>query len=187
MELSKLLRGLGSLVRLFERRQMSTVRLRLLLGSPCLGLLERGDVGIGPDDARDAAVGHPLDRPTTAKDPHPVPVAVLLAVLEGILFQLAGVLAISFVNDALTIVGMYPRQPGLARRVDRLVDADAAHLAPHGREEGRPVPKVVVPHALPGTFQREVPAALAFRERVLHTFAFGDIPTNSDDTDDFVL
>src|SRR5581483_1120478 len=92
-------------------------------------------------------------RPAAAQYPHPVAVAVPLAVLEGILFQFAGVLAIRLGGDPLAIVGMEPRQPCLARRIDLFVEADAAHLPPHRREERLPVAEVMVPDALPGAFQ----------------------------------
>ena len=78
-------------------------------------------------------------------------------------------------------------QPSVPRWIYKLIKADAAHLAPHRREEGRLVPKVVIPHALPGTLQRKAPPALAFRKSILRMLACSDVAADSHDADDLVF
>ena len=97
--------------------------------------------------------------------------------------ELAGVLPMRLVQDALAIVGMNPRQPRLARSVDLLVQAEAAHLPPHARIEDLAVPEVVVPDALPRALQREVPAALALGERGLGELLLVDVLDLEDQVD----
>ncbi len=140
---------------------MPAVGRRGLLRGASLLLLDTGDIRIGADDARDAAIRHPLDRPSTAEDPHPVAIAMTLAIFERVLRQLAGVLPGRFIDEAGHVVGVNARQPRIAGGIDLFVQADAAHLPPHRGEERRVILQVVIPDPLPSALEGEVPAPLA--------------------------
>ncbi len=185
--LSQRLSGFSSLVRFFERGNVSAVGPLLLLGGSRFRQLEAGDVGVRADDPGDAAVGHPLDRPAAAQDPYVVPIPVPLAILKRIVGQFSGVLSIRLLKDALTVVGVNARQPRLARPIDFLFQTEAAHLPPRARIEDFVVLQIVVPDALTSAFEREIPPALALRECGIGAFALGDIAANADDADDFIL
>ena len=74
-------------------------------------------------------------------------------------------------------------QPQFGGRVDLLVGTHAAHHPPHARIERGLGVEVVVPDALPGALQGEVPAVLAFGKR-----RFGALlPVDVDRLDDGVL
>ncbi len=108
-------------------------------------LLELGDVGVGADDTRRTSVGVPGYRLAAAEDPDPVAVAVAFAILEFVDGDFARVLAIGDCPQALHIVRMDARQPGIDRGVHLLVGGHAAHDAPHARVEGGLGVEAVVP------------------------------------------
>ena len=156
----------------------------LLQGELRFDLLDLGDVGVGADDARRAAVGIPGDRLAAAEDPDVVAVAVAFAILELVVGQHRRYPA------ALIASRMRSRSSGWTRsshsfggRVDLLVGVDAAHDLPHARVERGLGVEVVVPDPLPGAFQGEVPAALAFGERGLGAL----LPVDIDRLDDRVV
>src|SRR6476620_3196230 len=80
---------------------------------------------------------------------------------------------------------MNPLQPRVARTIDFLVEAEAAHLPPHARIEHLLVPEIVVPNTLSRAFERKVPSALAFGERRLGKFLLVDVLDLEDQIDRF--
>ena len=87
------------------------------------------------------------------------------AVLEFVIGQFAGILALDDRQDAAAVVRVDACQPGFGRRIDHLGGIDATHHPPHARIEGGLGVEVVVPNPLPGALQGEVPAVFAFRQR----------------------
>ena len=136
-------------------------------GKASLRRLDARYVSVGADNPRHPTVGVELDRLAAAEDPHPVTVAMAFAILELMVGDLAGGETPFFLARVITILRMDPREPTLLRVSYGSVCIDAAHDLPHPGIKRRARPKVVIPYPLPGAFQREVPAAFGFRDRVV--------------------
>ena len=165
--LRELLGGLGRLMRLFKRGQVLAVGLLLLLGGPRLGLLEAGDVGVGADDPRDAAVGHSI-RPACRGSRSRC--SARRDAARDTRMNSGSIRPHSVDRPSIrrcAIVGMNARKPGLTRRIDRLVEPDAAHLPPHAARKRPCRPSDHGPRRPARRLEGEVPAALALGKRGL--------------------
>ena len=109
-------------------------------------------------------------------------VAMAFAIFELMVGDLAGGETPFFLACVIAILRVDPREPTLLRVVVGSFRIDAAHDLPHPRMKRRARPKVVVPHPLSGTLEREVPAAFGLGDRCVGLL----LPVDIDDLDDQV-
>src|SRR5262249_22129775 len=136
---------------------------------------DRGDIGVGADDAARTPIGIPFYDGSEARYPDVAAIGDALAIFHGDAGDCTFVLNLDLVGAPPPIVGMKAVDQIFVLAGGRALRSDAAHRAPSPQMVDAARLDVGVPHALPRAFERHLPAALALFESRAEFGELGDV------------